>query len=354
MRLGFAYDDIFLEHGHDSMPEAPRRLRAIRAHLEATGWLEELTPASFEPAQPEEVAWVHDPEYVEEVALLCRTGGGRLDFDTEATPRTYEAALAAVGACMTAARKVLTGHLDVAFCAIRPPGHHALPARGMGFCFFNNAALAAEAALRQGAERVAILDWDAHHGNGTQEIFYHRGDVLYMSIHQAYRLGGGGLFYPGTGTVDEIGVDAGLGKTINVPLPAGAGDEEYAQAFEQVFVPAIEIHAPDIIIVSAGYDAHHADPIAEMNLSTQAFHRLTRIVTQVAETTCDGAVVFVLEGGYNTEALACSVEQTLRALAGQPPSGDRDEPPPVLPVHQAAVRRYLDHAIEMHKSRLGL
>lgn len=354
MRLGFGYDEIFLEHGHESHPEAPRRLRAIVQHLQASGWMAELTPMSFEPAQPEEIAWLHDPEYVEEVALLCRTGGGHLDFDTEATPRTYEAALAAAGACMTAARKVLAGYLDAVFCAVRPPGHHALPARGMGFCFFNNAALAAEAAVREGAERVAILDWDAHHGNGTQEIFYHRGDVLYMSIHQAYRLGGGGLFYPGTGTVDELGVDAGLGKTINVPLPAGAGDQDYVEAFEKIFVPAVELHAPDIIIVSAGYDAHHSDPITEMNLSTTVFHKLTTIVKEVAQTTCDGAMVFVLEGGYNTEALARSVEQTLRALSGRPPADDEDEPPAVLPAHHAAVRRYLEHAIEMHKSRLGL
>jgi acetoin utilization deacetylase AcuC-like enzyme len=354
MRLGLAYDPIFLEHGVTWHPENRQRLEAIMRRLEATGWLGEVEHVPVEAAAEEELAWLHEPEYVEEVRVLSERGGGELDADTIATERTYEAAAMAAGACMRAARWVAAGELDAAFCAVRPPGHHAMPGRGMGFCFFNNVALAAEALVRGGAERVAIVDWDVHHGNGSQEMFYHRGDVLYMSIHQAYDAMGLGVFYPGTGTVDEVGVDAGLGKTVNMPLPAGAVDADYGDAIAQVVAPALRAWRPQMILVSAGYDVHHSDPLAGMCLTQRGVHLVMRTLADVAADVCGGKMVVAIEGGYNVEATAYGVEETLRAMTGLPPVHEEDRAPKVPEEMRAVVRRYLEHAIEVHRERLGL
>jgi acetoin utilization deacetylase AcuC-like enzyme len=354
MRLGLAYDSIFLEHGAPWHPESRKRLEAVMARLEATGWLGRLTRVRVEAAAEEEIEWLHDADYVDEIRVIAERGGGELDADTIVTERTYEAATKAVGACMRVARWVAVGELDAGFCAVRPPGHHALPGRGMGFCFFNNAALAAEALIRGGAERIAIVDFDVHHGNGTQEMFYHRGDVLYASIHQAYDTHGHGVFYPGTGTVDEIGVDAGAGKTINIPLPAGAVDADYGDALAQVIVPALKAWRPQVLIVSAGYDLHHSDPLAGMSLTQRGIHLIMRALTDVAGEVCGGKMVVVLEGGYNVEATAKGVEETLRAMTGQPPAHADDMAPKVDDAVRAVVRTYLEHAIEVHRERLGL
>ncbi len=354
MRLGLAYDPIFLEHGAPWHPENRTRLEAILRRLEATGWLENVIGVAVEAAAEEELVWLHDPEYVEEVRHIAERGGGELDADTIITERTYDAAAMAVGACMRVARWVAVGELDAGFCAVRPPGHHALPGRGMGFCFFNNAALAAEALIRGGAERVAIVDFDVHHGNGTQEMFYHRGDVLYASIHQAYDTHGHGVFYPGTGTVDEVGVDAGMGRTINIPLPAGAVDADYGDALAQVIVPALKAWRPQVLIVSAGYDLHHSDPLAGMCLTQRGIHLIMRTLTDAAAEVCGGKMVVVLEGGYDVEATACGVEETLRAMTGQPPAHADDMAPKVQDAVRTMARTYLEHAIEVHRERLGL
>ncbi|MBC7287059.1 MAG: histone deacetylase [Armatimonadetes bacterium] len=354
MEIGFAFDPIFLEHGEPWHPENRGRLEAIMATLKEQDVLSRLRHIPVRPATDDEIAWVHDPDYVDEIREISRAGGGHLDADTIATASTWDAALKAAGAAISATREVLAGRLAVAFCAVRPPGHHALPYRAMGFCFFNNVALAAEAALREGASRVAIVDWDVHHGNGTQEIFYHRGDVLYISVHQAYHEGAVGIFYPGTGTVDEVGVDAGFGKTVNIPLPGGAVDQDYFDAFAQVVLPALRRYRPDIILISAGYDAHHSDPLAGMLLSVRAFHTMTRMVADVAREICGGRLVAVLEGGYDREALASGVHDTLRALMGQGSAYKDDRPPQPHPRHHALVREYLEHAIGMHRHRLGI
>ena len=354
MKIAFAFDEIFLQHGVDWHPESRRRLEAVISRLQSAGMIEKLEPLQFSPASSDEIALVHDRGYIEEIRRVSQAGGDALDADTIATEATWPAALAAAGACMAAARQVLSGDLDAAFCAVRPPGHHATPYQAMGFCFFNNVALAAEAALREGASRVAIIDWDVHHGNGTQEIFYHRGDVLYISIHQAYHEGALGVFYPGTGTIDEMGVDAGFGKTINIPLPAQAIDQDYLDAFAQVVLPALRRFRPDIILISAGYDAHYADPLAGMLLTTRAFHSLTRMVRDAAADLCDGRLVLVLEGGYDLDALASSVHDTLRAMMGQDSAYKDDVAPQPRPEYHAVVRQYLEHAIGMHRHRLGL
>jgi len=353
-RLGIAYHDVFLLHGTEDHIESPARLRAIVRRLEETDWMPRALRAPVEAASREELEWLHDPSYVDEVRLVSQQGGGYLDLDTVATSETYRAACLAAGTSIQAVREVMSGRLDVVFCLVRPPGHHALPGRGMGFCFFNNAALAAEAAVRGGLERVAIVDWDLHHGNSTQEMFYHRGDVLYFSVHQAYRTGGRGLFYPGTGTVDEVGVDAGYAKNINVPLPGGATGQDFLTAFDQVLLPVLDLYQPQLIVVSAGFDAHYADPLGEMFCSVMAFHAMASRLVDAASRLCGGRMVFVLEGGYDLLATANSVEDCLRALVGEDSAHTDDLPPDPMSQDQAAVHRYLDHAIAMHRERLHL
>ncbi|MCD6352176.1 MAG: histone deacetylase, partial [Armatimonadetes bacterium] len=302
--IGLFYHKLFFRHGVEGHPENARRLTAILDHLLDTGWLGRLVRTEFSAASPEQVTWLHDAGYVEDLHLISQQGGGYLDLDTVATAETYEAALMAAGASMTAAEQVLAGKLRAALALVRPPGHHARASQGMGFCFFNNAALAAEAALRAGAERVAILDWDCHHGNGTQELFYNRADVLYLSIHQAYTPGGGGLFYPGTGTLDEYGVDEGRGTTVNVPLPGAATDRDYLAAFDLVLLPALRQYRPELVIVSAGYDAHHADPLGQMLLSAPGFHAMSELLVEATRQVESAGPVLILEGGYDLRGLA--------------------------------------------------
>lgn len=354
MRIAIGYDDIFLAHGEEGHIENRRRLEAILRRLDHTGWLRRAYTVFSHTASPQQIAWLHDPGYVEEVRLVSEQGGGYLDLDTVATADTFKAALVAAGTCMRAARDVMAAETDAAFCLVRPPGHHATRSRGMGFCFFNNVALAAEAAIRDGARRVAIIDWDVHHGNGTQEMFYHRGDVLYFSIHQAYYAGARGIFYPGTGTVDEVGVDAGLGKTLNVPLPAGADDQDYIEVFDQLVLPALRAYKPELVLVSAGFDAHHSDPLGGMLLTVPAFHRMTAMLCRAADELCDGRIVLVLEGGYDFDACAFGVEDCLRALIGEPSAHGDDAAPAPRPEDHKVVRRYLEHAISLHKQRSGI
>jgi len=297
----------------------------------------------------EEVCWLHDEDYVQDLEALSAAGGGALDLDTIATEETYEAALVAAGSCIDAARAVVRGEVTNAFCLVRPPGHHARPHQGMGFCFFNNIALAAEALLRDGLERVAIVDYDCHHGNGTQEMFYHRGDVLYISLHQH-------PFYPGTGTVDEVGVDEGVGRNLNIPLPLLAQDAHYVRAFEEVVLPALAQYEPQAILVSAGYDGHFREPLAQMSLTADGFYQMSRYLVEAAEELCEGRQVVVLEGGYDLEiGLPESAEATARALLGDPAQAgwhELDDPP-----HQHAtdqVREVLSAIIEVHRKRLWL
>lgn len=296
-------------------PERPARLRAILDAFSGETWEPHLRRREPDPIEPQLLATVHAARYVEQVRALAGAGGGLLDPDTIVSPASYEVALLAAGGAVTAVQDALAG-TSRAFAAIRPPGHHARVAQGMGFCLFNNVACAAEAARIQGRARVFILDWDVHHGNGTQEIFYRRSDVLVCSLHQEH-------WYPGTGLIEETGEGEGAGFTVNLPLPAGTGDEGYRHVFEEVVLPLLRSARPDVLLISAGYDAHHADPLGGMRLSASGFASLTRLI--VAE--YGGPLAAVLEGGYDLAALGRCVAATVAVLAGIDPSTGEDSPP---------------------------
>ncbi len=302
-------DPRFLDHdpgpGH---VESPARLDAIMAEL-GRAPLAGVTIETPRAATDAEIEAVHSPGYRTRLASLEGLYA-ELDPDTAVSPGSWEAASLAAGAAVGATLAVMGGKADNAFALVRPPGHHARPNRAMGFCLLNNAAIAAEAARRAGAERVLILDWDVHHGNGTQEIFEARQDVLYMSVHQY-------PFYPGTGAAAEVGVDAGRGATVNCPLPGGQADADYGVVFHDLFLPVGRAFAPDLIIVSAGFDAHAHDPLAEMRVTERGFAAMSSALHELAASTCGGKLVLLLEGGYDLGALASSVHASLEALTGR-------------------------------------
>jgi len=299
------HDPRELIPGH---PEAPARLVAIEGLLEERGWLgweRREAPAASE----DELELVHESGHVEAIRELCLAGGGRIDADTAAGKRSYEAALHAAGGAVAMTRALLGGEAEVGFAALRPPGHHAEPNRTMGFCLFNGIAIAAELAIRElGAERVLVLDWDVHHGNGTAEAFRRRDDVLFASIHQE------GIF-PGSGARSDTGSGPGEGFTINLPVAAGSGEELWLGLLEREVLPAAVAFRPDLVLISAGFDAHRADPLAGCMLETRSFARMAERVGELAAG-LEIPVGAVLEGGYEPAALAESVVATMAALAG--------------------------------------
>lgn len=323
MTTALIYDPIFMEHLTPRMhPERPQRVEAAIKTIEALGWLEREGLVQLAPraASVDELAAVHDRGYIQAVEEMSRLvaaeeehGGRRTRYfapETYVSAHTYEAALKAAGAPLTAIDTLMNGEIDNAFCLVRPPGHHALPAEAMGFCLFNNVAVAAQYALeRHGLERVMIIDYDVHHGNGTQDIFYEDPRVLYFSIHQS-------PFYPGTGLSDELGEGAGLGTTINVPLPATTGFHTYDAVFRQVMAHAADRFDPQLILVSAGFDAHWNDPLGEMNISTAGFAKLNQFIIELAGRLCNGRLVMVLEGGYDLDAVAGCVATCVNLLLG--------------------------------------
>lgn len=309
-RVGFLYHPDYLKHqtgpGH---PERPERLSYLVNHLLGQPIWNSLIHLQPQHARTDHITLVHPENYVSGIAKACSSGVTVLDGgDTHVGRDSYDVALLAAGAVVEAVDQVMTGKLDAAFCAVRPPGHHAETATAMGFCLFNNAAIAARYAQKNhGVERVAILDWDVHHGNGTQEIFYEDSSVLYISIHQY-------PFYPGTGAAEETGSGKGKGFTLNCPMNAGSGEREYLEAFHHRILPALENFKPELMILSAGFDAHKDDPLAGINLSEETFGKMTEIVKHVAEMYCAGKIVSVLEGGYDLNALGTSVFQHLDTL----------------------------------------
>ncbi|MFB6132318.1 MAG: histone deacetylase family protein [Halanaeroarchaeum sp.] len=315
MRFGFT--ETCLEHDPGPRhPENPDRLEAIREHLRTLDSVEYVSPP---PATVEDVLRVHDEEYIEDLREFVESGGGNWDPDTAATETTWDAALASAGLAKWAAETALEGEEghETPFALGRPPGHHATENDAMGFCFVNNVSVAAQHALDAlDADRVAILDWDVHHGNGTQNIFYDHGDVFFASIHED------GL-YPGTGDVDETGAGDGEGTTLNVPLPAGSGDPEYDGTISEVVGPAVESFEPDLLLVSAGFDAHRRDPISRMHVSNDGFGVLAHQAREVADAV-DGGLGFVLEGGYRLDTLAEGVGAVHEVMEGgsiDPPEG---------------------------------
>jgi acetoin utilization deacetylase AcuC-like enzyme len=304
------YDDIYLEHkttpGH---PESPARLTAILDRLKAGGVYAQLIPLPPKAAPAEWIHKIHSPKYVERARANCAGGQEYLDSpDVPISRKSYLAALTAAGGVLRAVDAVMRGEVENAFCAVRPPGHHALEDRAMGFCIFNNVAIGTRYVQQQyGLLKVLIVDWDVHHGNGTQASFYDDPTVLYFSIHQY-------PFYPGTGTEAEKGRGKGLNYTINVPLPGRSGDQEYLDAFETKLRPAALAFAPQFVFISAGFDAHEDDTLGGMQVTAEGFGQLTRIVKGIAEECCAGRLVSVLEGGYGLNGLAASVETHLRVL----------------------------------------
>jgi acetoin utilization deacetylase AcuC-like enzyme len=302
-----------LEHdpgeGLPGHPERPERLRAIEAALaerDWLGWERREAPAASE----EELTLVHPAEHVERIRDLCRSGGGAIDADTFAGEASWEAALRSAGGACEVVRTLLSGEAGVGFAAGRPPGHHAEPERAMGFCLFDNVAVAAALAIAElGVERVLIVDWDVHHGNGTAEIFRRRDDVLFASIHQ------GGIF-PGSGAREDTGSGAGEGFTINLPVPAGSEEALWISLLEQEVLPAASRFEPELVLISAGFDAHRDDPLAECQLEAGSFARMATMVREAA-TGWGAPVGAVLEGGYALEALADSVVATMAALGGE-------------------------------------
>ncbi len=303
-------DPLFLEHHTGSHPENARRLRAISAQLERAGLVAQCGQGTFQPLTEAQVAQVHDPRLAPLVKYVAEQGGGYLDADTVVSPASYQAALSAAGACVAAVDAVLTGLDRTALCLVRPPGHHATPDHSMGFCLFNNVALAARHAqkVRQ-LQRILIVDWDVHHGNGTQDIFYRDADIFFLSIH---RHGHG--FYPGSGDSDETGSGPGLGWTRNVPVEYGTPAEDYRGLFQEALEKAAEKCQPELVLISAGFDAHAQDPIGSLGLDDQDFRWLTQQVLAVARTHAQGRLVSCLEGGYNLQALADSVQAHLEEL----------------------------------------
>jgi acetoin utilization deacetylase AcuC-like enzyme len=303
-------DPLFLKHETGRHVEVPDRLRSITARLEKAGLTKKCTAGTYRPLSEEAVGRVHAAKQVEQVKQVAAHGGGRLDPDTVVSPESFTVALAAAGACSAAVDAVLQGPQRRALCLVRPPGHHATPTRSMGFCLFNNIALAAHhAKAAHGLKRLLIVDWDVHHGNGTQDIFYEDPEVLFFSIH---RFGMG--FYPGTGNVDETGRGKGEGYTLNVPLRYGTSRKEHQGRFARALEKAAAKMKPELVLVSAGFDAHARDPLGGMPLESEDFATFTRQVLDVARTHAGGRLVSCLEGGYNLDALAESVQAHLEEL----------------------------------------
>lgn len=304
-------DPLFLEHDTGRHhPENIERLRAIAERLAKTDLVKQCAPGAIKPLTEETVSTLHDAKMVQKIKQIAAHGGGRADPDTMICPASFKVALAAAGAGAAAVDGVIQGPEKNALCLVRPPGHHATPTRSMGFCLFNNIALAAHHAQKKhGLTRILIVDWDVHHGNGTQDIFYEIAEVMFFSIH---RFGGG--FYPGTGDADETGKAKGAGFTLNMPVRFGTSRKDYRAAFAKSLEKAADKIKPELVLISAGFDAHARDPIGSLGLELEDFRAMGKLVLDVAKMHAKGRLVSCLEGGYNLAVLAEAVEGHLEDL----------------------------------------
>jgi len=301
-------DRRFLNHDTGSHPENAERLRRIHPVFK-NKWFDRTIRPSWKEATPEEICLIHDPSYVPVVRKLAEKGGGRIEGDTQVSAESYHVATLAAGAAIDAVRRVVAGEAKRAFCAVRPPGHHAVHDQAMGFCLFNNIAIAGQFAVQNlKVDRVLIVDWDVHHGNGTQEGFWTSDRVGFFSSHRF-------PFYPGSGDRNETGAGKGLGWTVNLPLTFGISRRELKTRFVQELNKFAKKVRPDLVLLSAGFDAHRLDPIGSLGLETEDFQWLTEAVIDVAKETAHGRVVSLLEGGYNVDVLPHCVHEHLLALA---------------------------------------
>ena len=308
-KTGIVKDNRYLRHSAGYChPESPQRLMGIHEMLDNPDISWKFTPIEAREAQHDEIALVHSPSYVNFIASTAGRDHVMLDPDTATSPDTYHIAKLAVGGVCNAIDSVMSKTVDNAFAFVRPPGHHAGRETAAGFCVFNNIAIGAmHAILNHGLKRVMIVDWDLHHGNGTQSIFYKEPRVLYFSTHQY-------PYYPGTGGLQEIGQGKAEGYTINVPLRAGAGDSSYVQIFRQIIEPVALQYKPELILLSAGFDAYFNDPLGGMRITPEGFAALTRILLNIADACCEGRLVAVLEGGYHIAGLAKSARCVLEEM----------------------------------------
>jgi acetoin utilization deacetylase AcuC-like enzyme len=337
-RIALVDDPLFFEHrAREPHPERPERLQAARAAVAQANLSSTRTELPPRDATDEELGRVHGGSYLE--ALGHAIGQqGYFDADTFYGPQSVAAARRAAGGAVALVDALIGSEARFGAALLRPPGHHARPGTAMGFCLLNNVAVAAAHARAKGKERVAIIDWDVHHGNGTQEMFYADPSVLYVSLHQF-------PFYPGTGAAHEIGSGDGRGKTVNVPLSGGATDAVYVAAFDRLIAPILSEFDPDLVLISAGFDAHRRDPLASMALTENAYHAMTRRIARALPRGAAGRIGLVLEGGYDLEGLRSSLSATLEALDSDAPPDVAAPDKPISPIHEAE----LDRAIRAQK-----
>ncbi len=319
-RTGIVKDERYLEHMMDpGHPESPERLRVIYRMLEEKEMKGLFESVKSRAATREELEMIHAPAYIDLVSSTAGKPSFRLDMDTSTCARSYEAALFAAGGLLELIKAVMEGRLSSGFALVRPPGHHAERDRAMGFCLFNNVAIGARYAIKNfSLQRVLIVDWDVHHGNGTQNSFYEDPQVLYCSTHRY------GFFYPGTGGATEVGKGRGEGFNVNVPLSTGAGDSDYGNIFEKILKPLALEYQPELIMVSAGFDTHYDDPLGGMEVTEKGFSRMTQVLMEVAEVTAQGKLVITLEGGYDVSGQSRSVKGVLKELAQDSPLDKKD------------------------------
>jgi acetoin utilization deacetylase AcuC-like enzyme len=336
-----AEDHRYREHrGPDGHPERPERLDAVHAAIAPCEARIERIPAR--PASPDEILRVHSRAHLDLVAQAARQAPRQLDPDTYVSPASLEVALLAAGAAIDLARRVAAGRATTGLAAVRPPGHHAEATRAMGFCLFNNVAIAARALQSEDrVERILILDWDVHHGNGTQHCFEDDPTVLYLSTHQF-------PYYPGSGAASEVGSGAGAGFTVNVPMPAGCGDPEYLGVFQRVIAPVARAFRPELMLVSCGFDAHASDPLAQMQVTREGFRGMTSLARALADDLCEGRLALVLEGGYSPTGLHEGTSAALEALLPERPLPPH---PTVIPGTSRALQAIVERVASVHRNR---